>query len=47
VLGLISQDGLLTLCLALRDRAVLGAIVMAWRPSQIEVLFEQAISFFI
>jgi drug/metabolite transporter (DMT)-like permease len=32
-LGLIFQAGLLTLYLALRDRAVLGAIVKAWRPS--------------
>jgi len=75
--GLILQAGLLTLYLALRDRAVLGAIVKAWRPSLfagfmgatasqfwflafalasvanvrtlalVEVLFAQAISFFI
>jgi len=75
--GLIFQAGLLTLYLALRDRAVLGAIVKAWRPSLfagfmgatasqfwflafaltsvanvrtlalVEVLFAQAISFFI
>ena len=32
-LGLIFQAGLLTLYLALRDRAVLAAIVRAWRPS--------------
>jgi drug/metabolite transporter (DMT)-like permease len=32
-LGLIFQAGLLTLYLALRDRAVLGAIMQAWRPS--------------
>ena len=32
-LGLILQAGLLTLYLALRDRAVMGAIVKAWRPS--------------
>ena len=31
--GLLMQAGLLTLYLALRDRAVLGAIVRAWRPS--------------
>jgi drug/metabolite transporter (DMT)-like permease len=31
--GLILQAGLLTLYLALRDRAVLGAIARAWRPS--------------
>jgi drug/metabolite transporter (DMT)-like permease len=31
--GLLMQAGLLTLYLALRDRAVLGAIVKAWRPS--------------
>jgi uncharacterized membrane protein len=76
-LGLVLQAGLLTLYLALRDRAVLGAIVKAWRPSLfagfmgatasefwfmafaltsvgnvrtlalVEVLFAQAISFFI
>jgi drug/metabolite transporter (DMT)-like permease len=76
-LGLIFQAGLLTLYLALRDRAVLGAIMKAWRPSLfagfmgatasefwflafalasvanvrtlalVEVLFAQAISFFI
>jgi drug/metabolite transporter (DMT)-like permease len=75
--GLILQAALLTLYLALRDRAVLRAIVNAWRPSLfaglmgatasefwflafaltsvanvrtlalIEVLFAQAISFFI
>src|SRR3954469_16245143 len=32
-LGLILQAGLLTLYLVLRDRAVLAAIVKAWRPS--------------
>jgi uncharacterized membrane protein len=32
-LGLVLQAGLLTLYLALRDRAVLRAIVKAWRPS--------------
>jgi len=32
-IGLILQAGLLTLYLALRDRAVLAAIVKAWRPS--------------
>jgi len=32
-LGLILQAGLLTLYLAVRDRAVLAAIVKAWRPS--------------
>ena len=32
-IGLILQAGLLTLYLALRDRAVLGAIMRAWRPS--------------
>src|SRR4051794_20211184 len=31
--GLLLQAGLLTLYLALRDRAVLGAIMRAWRPS--------------
>jgi drug/metabolite transporter (DMT)-like permease len=31
--GLLMQAGLLTLYLALRDRAVLAAIVKAWRPS--------------
>ena len=31
--GLVMQAGLLTLYLALRDRAVLRAIVRAWRPS--------------
>ena len=31
--GLVMQAGLLTLYLALRDRAVLAAIVRAWRPS--------------
>jgi drug/metabolite transporter (DMT)-like permease len=31
--GLLMQAGLLTLYLALRDRAVLSAIVKAWRPS--------------
>src|SRR6187551_1792989 len=31
--GLILQAGLLTLYLALRDRAVLSAIMKAWRPS--------------
>jgi drug/metabolite transporter (DMT)-like permease len=31
--GLILQAGLLTFYLALRDRKVLGAIVLAWRPS--------------
>jgi drug/metabolite transporter (DMT)-like permease len=31
--GLVMQAALLTLYLALRDRAVLGAIVRAWRPS--------------
>ena len=31
--GLLLQAGLLTLYLALRDRAVLGAIARAWRPS--------------
>ena len=31
--GLVLQAGLLTLYLALRDRAVLLAIVRAWRPS--------------
>jgi len=76
-LGLVLQAGLLTLYLVLRDRAVLGAIVKAWRPSLfagfmgatasefwflafaltsvgnvrtlalVEVLFAQAISFFI
>jgi drug/metabolite transporter (DMT)-like permease len=76
-LGLIFQAGLLTLYLALRDRAVLRAIMQAWRPSLfagfmgatasefwflafaltsvanvrtlalVEVLFAQAISFFI
>lgn len=76
-LGLILQAGLLTLYLALRDRAVLHAIMQAWRPSLfagfmgatasefwflafalasvanvrtlalVEVLFAQAISFFI
>ena len=75
--GLLLQAGLLTLYLALRDRAVLAAIMRAWRPSMfagfmgasasefwflafaltsvanvrtlalIEVLFAQAISFFI
>src|SRR5260221_6583541 len=76
-LGLIFQAGLLTLYLTLRDRAVLRAIMQAWRPSLfagfmgatasgfwflafalasvanvrtlalVEVLFAQAISFFI
>ena len=76
-IGLILQAGLLTLYLALRDRAVLSAIMKAWRPSLfagfmgatasqfwflafaltsvanvrtlalVEVLFAQAISFFI
>ena len=32
-IGLILQAGLLTLYLALRDRAVLSAIMKAWRPS--------------
>src|SRR4051795_8167928 len=32
-LGLVLQAGLLTFYLALRDRAVLGEIVKAWRPS--------------
>jgi len=32
-IGLILQAGLLTLYLALRDRAVLAAIARAWRPS--------------
>jgi drug/metabolite transporter (DMT)-like permease len=32
-IGLMMQAGLLTLYLALRDRAVLAAIVKAWRPS--------------
>ena len=32
-IGLLMQAGLLTLYLALRDRAVLAAIVKAWRPS--------------
>ena len=32
-LGLVLQAGLLTLYLALRDRAVMVAIVKAWRPS--------------
>jgi len=32
-LGLILQAGLLTLYLGLRDRAVMGAIIKAWRPS--------------
>jgi uncharacterized membrane protein len=32
-IGLILQAALLTLYLALRDRAVLGAIAKAWRPS--------------
>jgi drug/metabolite transporter (DMT)-like permease len=32
-IGLVVQSGLLTLYLALRDRAVLAAIMMAWRPS--------------
>src|SRR5207244_12960256 len=32
-IGLILQAGLLTLYLALRDRAVLTAIARAWRPS--------------
>jgi drug/metabolite transporter (DMT)-like permease len=75
--GLVMQAGLLTLYLAVRDRAVLAAIVRAWRPSLfagfmgatasefwflafaltsvanvrtlalVEVLFAQAISFFI
>ena len=75
--GLLMQAGLLTLYLAVRDRAVLHAIVRAWRPSLfagfmgatasefwflafaltsvanvrtlalVEVLFAQAISFFI
>ncbi len=75
--GLLMQAGLLTLHLAVRDRAVLHAIVRAWRPSLfagfmgatasefwflafaltsvanvrtlalVEVLFAQAISFFI
>jgi drug/metabolite transporter (DMT)-like permease len=75
--GLLMQSGLLSLYLALRDRAVLAAIMRAWRPSMfagfmgasasefwflafaltsvanvrtlalIEVLFAQAISFFI
>ena len=75
--GLVMQAGLLTLYLAVRDRAVLQAIVRAWRPSLfagfmgatasefwflafaltsvanvrtlalVEVLFAQAISFFI
>jgi len=31
--GLVVQSGLLTLYLALRDRAVLAAIMVAWRPS--------------
>src|SRR6185503_1570619 len=31
--GLLMQAALLTLYLAMRDRAVLGAIVRAWRPS--------------
>ena len=33
VVGLVMQAGLLTLYLALRDRAVLAAIARAWRPS--------------
>jgi len=75
--GLVMQAGLLTLYLAVRDRAVLAAIARAWRPSLfagfmgatasefwflafalasvanvrtlalVEVLFAQAISFFI
>jgi drug/metabolite transporter (DMT)-like permease len=75
--GLVMQAGLLTLYLAIRDRAVLTAIMRAWRPSLfagfmgatasefwflafaltsvanvrtlalVEVLFAQAISFFI
>jgi uncharacterized membrane protein len=32
-LGILLQAGLLTLYLALRDRAVMRAIVKAWRPS--------------
>ena len=33
VVGLLLQSALLSLYLALRDRAVLAAIVRAWRPS--------------
>jgi drug/metabolite transporter (DMT)-like permease len=56
--GLLMQAGVLTLYLAVRDRAVLHAIARAWRPSLtsvanvrtlalVEVLFAQAISYFI
>ncbi len=37
-IGLVLQAGLLTVYLALRDRAVLKAIIQAWRPSPVRGL---------